>query len=74
MTRWLRGLLPRMPGRLSPTARHGSPRRPADRLLRRLVTREEVAMAAQFLCSPAAAGISGHTLTVDGGAGIATSG
>lgn len=39
--------------------------------LRRLVTREEVAMAAQFLCSPAAAGISGHTLTVDGGAGIA---
>jgi len=39
--------------------------------LRRLVTREEVAMAAQFLCSPAAAGISGQTLTVDGGAGIA---
>jgi enoyl-[acyl-carrier protein] reductase III len=39
--------------------------------LRRLVTPDEVALAAQFLCSPAAAGISGQTLTVDGGAGIA---
>ncbi len=37
----------------------------------RLVTTQEVAMAAQFLCSPAASGINGHTLVVDGGAGIA---
>ncbi len=38
---------------------------------RRLVTTEEVAWAAQFLCSNASAGIVGHTLIVDGGAGIA---
>jgi enoyl-[acyl-carrier protein] reductase III len=38
--------------------------------LGRLVTAEEVAWAAQFLCSSAASGINGHTLTVDGGAGI----
>ena len=36
----------------------------------RLVTTEEVARAAQFLCSSAAAGIVGHTLIVDGGAAI----
>jgi enoyl-[acyl-carrier protein] reductase III len=36
----------------------------------RLVTAEEVAWAAQFLCSGAAAGIIGQTLIVDGGAGI----
>ena len=36
----------------------------------RLVTTEEVAWAAQFLCSSASAGIVGHTLIVDGGAGI----
>lgn len=36
----------------------------------RLVTPEEVASAAQFLCSEAAAGIVGHTLIVDGGAAI----
>jgi enoyl-[acyl-carrier protein] reductase III len=36
----------------------------------RLVTTEEVAWAAQFLCSGASAGIVGHTLVVDGGAGI----
>jgi enoyl-[acyl-carrier protein] reductase III len=36
----------------------------------RLVTPEEVAWAAQFLCSEAAAGIIGHTLVVDGGAAI----
>ncbi len=36
----------------------------------RLVTAEEVAYGAQFLCSDAAAGIIGHTLIVDGGAGI----
>jgi enoyl-[acyl-carrier protein] reductase III len=35
-----------------------------------LVTTEEVAWAAQFLCSCASAGIVGHTLVVDGGAGI----
>ena len=36
----------------------------------RLVTVEEVACAAQFLCSDAASGIFGHTLMVDGGTGI----
>jgi len=38
--------------------------------LGRLVTAEEVAWAAQFLCSSAASGINGQTLVVDGGAGI----
>jgi NAD(P)-dependent dehydrogenase (short-subunit alcohol dehydrogenase family) len=38
--------------------------------LGRLVTAEEVAYGAQFLCSDAAAGIIGHTLVIDGGAGI----
>jgi len=33
----------------------------------RLVTLDEVASAAQFLCSPAAEGLIGHTLVVDGG-------
>ncbi|MPZ18412.1 MAG: SDR family oxidoreductase [Luteitalea sp.] len=33
----------------------------------RLTTLEEVALAAQFLCSDGAAGINGHTLVVDGG-------
>lgn len=36
----------------------------------RLVTAEEVAYGAQFLCSDAAAGIVGQRLIVDGGAGI----
>jgi len=36
----------------------------------RLATPGEVACAAQFLCSDAATGIIGHTLVVDGGAGI----
>lgn len=36
----------------------------------RLVTPEEVAYGAQFLCSDAAAGIIGQTLVVDGGIGI----
>jgi len=36
----------------------------------RLVTAEEVAYGAQFLCSDAAAGIIGHTLVIDGGSGI----
>jgi enoyl-[acyl-carrier protein] reductase III len=40
--------------------------------LGRLVTPEEVARAAQFLCSPAATGVNGHTLVVDGGAGTAS--
>jgi enoyl-[acyl-carrier protein] reductase III len=35
-----------------------------------LVTAEEVAYGAQFLCSDAAAGIIGHTLVLDGGTGI----
>lgn len=38
--------------------------------LRRLVTLEEVASAAQFLCSDAGAGVNGHTLVVDGGSRI----
>ncbi len=36
----------------------------------RLVTAEEVAYGVQFLCSDAAAGIVGHTLILDGGAGV----
>lgn len=36
----------------------------------RLVTAEEVAYGAQFLCSDAATGITGHTLVIDGGTGI----
>ena len=36
----------------------------------RLVTAEEVAYGAQFLCSDASAGVIGHTLVVDGGAGV----
>jgi enoyl-[acyl-carrier protein] reductase III len=36
----------------------------------RLVTAEEVAYGAQFLCSDAASGIVGHTLILDGGIGI----
>jgi NAD(P)-dependent dehydrogenase (short-subunit alcohol dehydrogenase family) len=35
--------------------------------LGRLVSLEEVASVAQFLCSPASRGIVGHTLVVDGG-------
>jgi len=38
--------------------------------LGRLVTPEEVACAAQFLCSDAGSGVLGHTLVVDGGADI----
>ncbi|MDT8342442.1 MAG: SDR family oxidoreductase [Longimicrobiales bacterium] len=38
--------------------------------LGRLVSAEEVAAAAQFLCSDAASGITGHRLVVDGGAEI----
>jgi len=38
--------------------------------LGRLVSADEVALAAQFLCSPAARGIIGHTLVIDGGARI----
>jgi NAD(P)-dependent dehydrogenase (short-subunit alcohol dehydrogenase family) len=37
----------------------------------RLVTPEQVASAAQFLCSEAAAGIVGQTFVVDGGAAVA---
>jgi enoyl-[acyl-carrier protein] reductase III len=36
----------------------------------RLVTAEEVAYGAQFLCSDAASGMVGHTLILDGGTGI----
>lgn len=40
--------------------------------LERLITPEEVARAALFLCSPLATGINGHTLVVDGGASVAS--
>jgi enoyl-[acyl-carrier protein] reductase III len=47
----------------------------ADALARtprgRLVTPQEVAMLVQFLLSPAAEGIVGQTLVIDGGARIA---
>ena len=36
----------------------------------RLVTAEELALCAQFLCSPAAAGVNGQSLVVDGGSTI----
>lgn len=38
--------------------------------MQRLVTPEEVALAAQFLCCQASSGITGQTLVVDGGIGI----
>ena len=38
--------------------------------LARLTLADEVAKAAQFLCSDASSGIVGHTLVVDGGATI----
>ena len=38
--------------------------------LGRLVTLEEIAYTAQFLCSDAASGVIGHTMVVDGGAAI----
>jgi enoyl-[acyl-carrier protein] reductase III len=38
--------------------------------LGRLVTADEVAFAAQFLCSSASQGIIGHTLVIDGGTRI----
>jgi NAD(P)-dependent dehydrogenase (short-subunit alcohol dehydrogenase family) len=38
--------------------------------LGRLVTLEEIARTAQFLCSDASSGVVGHTLVVDGGARI----
>jgi NAD(P)-dependent dehydrogenase (short-subunit alcohol dehydrogenase family) len=54
--------MPNSEERLAETVR----RTPAGRL----VSAEEIAYGAQFLCSDAAAGIIGHTLVVDGGAGI----
>jgi len=38
--------------------------------IHRLVTPEEVACAAQFLCSAASSGVVGHTLVIDGGRSI----
>jgi NAD(P)-dependent dehydrogenase (short-subunit alcohol dehydrogenase family) len=38
--------------------------------LGRLVTLDEVAYAAQFLCSDAASGLVGHSLVIDGGTRI----
>ena len=38
--------------------------------LGRLTSLDEVARAAQFLCSDAASGVIGHTLVVDGGTGV----
>jgi NAD(P)-dependent dehydrogenase (short-subunit alcohol dehydrogenase family) len=54
--------MPNSEARIAETTR----RTPAGRL----VTAEEVAYGAQFLCSDAAAGIIGQTLVVDGGIGI----
>ncbi len=54
--------MPNSEARLAETIR----RTPAGRL----VTAEEVAYGVQFLCSDAASGIVGHTLILDGGAGI----
>jgi enoyl-[acyl-carrier protein] reductase III len=54
--------MPNSEARLAETIR----RTPAGRL----ATAEEVAYGAQFLCSDASAGIIGHTLVIDGGAGI----
>jgi enoyl-[acyl-carrier protein] reductase III len=54
--------MPNSEARIAETVR----RTPAGRL----VTAEEVAYGAQFLCSEAAAGIIGHTLVLDGGTGI----
>jgi len=54
--------MPNSEARIAETVR----RTPAGRL----VTAEEVAYGAQFLCSDAAAGIIGHTLVLDGGTGI----
>jgi NAD(P)-dependent dehydrogenase (short-subunit alcohol dehydrogenase family) len=56
-------VLPNSEQRLAEAARRSA--------LGRLCTLEEVANAAQFLCSDAASGIVGHTLVVDGGSGIA---
>jgi enoyl-[acyl-carrier protein] reductase III len=54
--------IPNSEARIAETVR----RTPAGRL----VTAEEVAYGAQFLCSDAAAGVIGHTLVLDGGTGI----
>ena len=56
------GAMPNSEARIAETIR----RTPAGRL----VTVEEIAYGAQFLCSDAAAGIVGHTLILDGGSGI----
>ena len=53
-------LLPDAEARLAEASRQS--------FLGRLTTAEEVAWAAQFLCSDAASGVVGHTLVVDGGA------
>jgi enoyl-[acyl-carrier protein] reductase III len=54
--------MPNSEARIAETVR----RTPAGRL----VTAEEVAYGAQFLCSDAASGIIGHTLVLDGGTGV----
>jgi enoyl-[acyl-carrier protein] reductase III len=54
--------IPNSEARIAETVR----RTPAGRL----VTAEEVAYGAQFLCSDAASGIIGHTLVLDGGTGV----
>jgi enoyl-[acyl-carrier protein] reductase III len=54
--------LPEAEARMEKTVR-GTP-------IGRLVTPEEVAWAAQFLCSEASAGIVGQTLVVDGGSAV----
>jgi NAD(P)-dependent dehydrogenase (short-subunit alcohol dehydrogenase family) len=56
--------------KIIPDAEHRLASERQNTPLRRLVTVEEVACAAQFLCSRASAGIVGHTLVIDGGRSI----
>lgn len=50
-----------------PDSEHRQASAAARSPFKRLTTLEEVATAAQFLCSNAANGVNGHTLVVDGG-------
>ena len=59
-----------MPGKKFPTSQERLAGAIEKTPIGRLCTAEEVAWAAQFLCSDASSGIVGHTLVVDGGARI----
>jgi enoyl-[acyl-carrier protein] reductase III len=64
------GTVPTDVWRLIPEGEHRLAEAARRAPIGRLVTPDEVAWAAQFLCSNAASGIVGQTLCVDGGAGI----